>query len=81
MQTTAAQSGEGESAQVQLAALESLLEEARKLIQAQEHEVESLRAAGQDTKRAEGLLDAYRESARIAAERKCELERELARRS
>ncbi len=81
MQTTAAQSGEGKSAQVQLAALESLLEEARKLIQAQEREVESLRAAGQNTKRAEGLLDAYRESARIAAERKRELERELARRS
>ena len=81
MQTTATQSGEGESAQVQLAALESLLEEARKLIQAQEQEVERLRAAGQDPKRAEGLLDAYRESARIAAERKRELERELARRS
>ena len=32
--------------QVQLAALESLLEEARKLIQAQEQEVERLRAVG-----------------------------------
>ena len=46
MQTMAAQSGEGESMQVQLAALESLLEEARKLIQAQEQEVERLRAVG-----------------------------------
>lgn len=78
---TAAQSDEGEFFQVQLAALESLVEEARKLVQAQEQEVERLRAAGHDTKRAEGLLDAYRESARIAAERKRELERELARRS
>jgi len=78
---TAAQSDEGEFFQVQLAALESLVEEARKLVQTQEQEVERLRAAGHDTKRAEGLLDAYRESTRIAAERKRELERELARRS
>jgi len=64
-----------------MAAIDRLLEEARNLTKAQEREVERLHAAGLDTRSAEGLLDAYRASVRIASERRRELETELARRT
>jgi hypothetical protein len=54
----------------QLAAIDHLIEDAKRLRKAQEREVERLHAAGLDTRSAEGLLDAYRAGARIATERK-----------
>jgi hypothetical protein len=75
------QSGQDHNPSEQLAAIDRLLEGARNLTKAQEQEVERLRAAGLDTRSAEGLLDAYRASVRIASERRRELEMELARRT
>jgi hypothetical protein len=74
-------SGQDHNPSEQLAAIDRLLEGAKNLTKAQEQEVERLRAAGLDTRSAEGLLDAYRASVRIASERRRELEMELARRT
>jgi hypothetical protein len=65
----------------ELKALDQLLEDASKLIRAQEREVARLHAAGLDPAQAESLLEAYRMSARIAATRKQEIEAEIARQS
>jgi hypothetical protein len=81
MPATPSQSGQDHNLSEQLAAIDRLLEEARNLTKAQEREVERLHAAGLDTRSAEGLLDAYRASVRIASERRRELETELARRT
>jgi hypothetical protein len=75
------QSGQDRNPSEELAAIDRLLEGAKNLTKAQEREVERLRAAGLDTRSAEGLLDAYRASVRIASERRRELEMELARRT
>jgi hypothetical protein len=73
-------SNEDETLQGKLAATKKLVEEAEKLIRAQEEEVARMRSAGLDTRHAEGLLEAYRESARIALKEHRELETEIARR-
>jgi hypothetical protein len=80
MQVTAPLPGKDEDAQERLAAVNRLIEESQKLIRAQEQEVAKLQKAGFDTQHAEALLDAYRASARIAAEEKRQLEAEIARR-
>jgi hypothetical protein len=81
MPATPSQSAKDHNISEQLAAIDRLIEEAKNLTKAQEREVERLHAAGLDTRSAEGLLDAYRASVRIASERKRELKKELARRS
>jgi hypothetical protein len=57
-----------------LAAASVLVEEARKLIAAQEQEVARMRAAGLNPGKAQGLLDAYRASLRLADQEKTEVE-------
>jgi hypothetical protein len=57
-----------------LAAANVLVEEARKLIAAQEQEVARMRAAGLNPRNAQGLLDAYRASLRLADQEKAEVE-------
>jgi hypothetical protein len=47
---------------------QAAVEEAHRLIRAQEAEVERMRLAGADVSRAETLLRAYKEGARIAEE-------------
>jgi hypothetical protein len=47
---------------------EAAVEEARRLIRAQEAEVARMRLAGVDVSRAETLLRAYKEGARLAEE-------------
>jgi hypothetical protein len=47
---------------------ETAVEEARRLIRAQEAEVARMRLAGVDVSRAETLLRAYKEGARLAEE-------------
>ena len=47
---------------------EAAVEEARRLIRAQEAEVARMRFAGVDVSRAETLLRAYKEGARLAEE-------------
>ena len=77
MPATTSHSDESERLQVKLAATKKLVEEAEKLIHAQEQEVARMRSAGLDTKHAEGLLEAYRESARIALRQVRDLEKEI----
>lgn len=79
MPTPDSRSNEDDNLQVKLAATKRLVEEAEKLIHAQEQEVSRMRSAGLDTRHAEGLLEAYRESARIALRQHRELETEIAR--
>jgi hypothetical protein len=57
-----------------LAAANELVDEARKLLTSQEQEVARMRAAGLNTSRAQGLLDAYRVSLRLANKEKAEVE-------
>ena len=47
---------------------EAAVEEARRLIRAQEAEIARIRLAGLDVGRAETLLSAYKEGARLAEE-------------
>ena len=69
-----------ESLEQKLAAVNQIIEDAASLTRAQEKEVARMRAAGLDSARAEALLEAYRWSARIAAERKQDLEVQIAHR-
>jgi len=80
MPTTEPRPSNQEGLQVRLAAIDKLIEEAEKLISAQEQEVDRMRAAGLDTRHAQGLLEAYRASARIAVQERRELQNEIARR-
>lgn len=80
MQATAPQlDGDRQSLQEKLAAVNRLIAQTEQLIGAQEQEVAKLKAAGLDARHAEGLLDAYRASARIASAEKRQLEEEIAR--
>jgi hypothetical protein len=81
MQANAPLPGQEEQLQERLTAVNRLIEEAQKLIRAQEQGVARIQKAGFDTQHAEALLDAYRACARIAAEEKRQLEIEIARRS
>jgi len=81
MPATESRSQTDESLHGRLAATKKLIEEAEKLVRAQEQEVARMRSAGLDTRHAEGLLAAYRESARIAIRQHRELEKEIAFRS
>lgn len=80
MPTTEPRPSNQEGLQVRLAAIDKLIEEAEKLISAQEQEVDRMRAAGLDTRHAQGLLEAYQASARIAVQERRELQNEIARR-
>jgi hypothetical protein len=61
-----------------LAAANALLDEARKLVTVQEQEVARIRAAGLNANRAQGLLEAYRVSLRLAEKEKAEVEEAIA---
>ena len=64
-----------------LAAANELVDEARKLVTAQEQEVARLRAAGLNPSKAQALLDAYRVSLRLADKEKAEVEEAIERQS
>jgi hypothetical protein len=81
MPTTEPQPSKAEDLQVKLAAVIRLIEEAEGLIRAQEQQVDRMRASGLDSRHAQGLLEAYRASVRIAVQEQRELEAELAHRS
>ena len=82
MPTTEPQPSKAEDdLQVKLAAIIRLIEEAKGLIRAQEQQVDKMRTSGLDCRHAQGLLEAYRTSVRIAVQEKRELEAKLAHRS
>ena len=81
MPATEPQQNKAEDLQVKLSAVLRLIEEAEGLIQAQEQQVDKMRTSGLDCRHAQGLLEAYRASARIAIQEKRELEAKLAHRS
>ena len=70
-----------ESLHDKLAAIDRLIEQAERLIQAQEQVVDRMRASGLDCRHAQGLLEAFQASSRIAIQEKRELEAQLAHRS
>ena len=81
MPTTEPQPNNPEDLQVKLAAVIRLIGEAEGLIRAQEQQVDKMRTSGLDCRHAQGLLEAYRASVRIAVQEKRELEAKLAHRS
>jgi hypothetical protein len=62
-----------------LVAANQLLDEAEKLIKAQEREVARMKAASLNAQRAENLLKAYRLSLRLAAQDKADIEDAITR--
>lgn len=70
MPATEPQQNKAEDLQVKLSAVLRLIEEAEGLIQAQEQQVDRMRTSGLDCRHAQGLLEAYRASARIAIQEK-----------
>jgi hypothetical protein len=64
-----------------LAAANELVDEARKLVTAQEQEVARMRAAGLNSSKAQALLDAYRVSLHLADKEKAEVEADIERQS